>query len=109
MKKLLFALLILGISDNPANATMPLLTPKPKNPTPAACKAWAATQDDDAMEMWGIQEDGTSSRTVAIDRLARSCMGQRPPEIVGFGSSVGFDKSYCRNHPTFKICKRYHN
>ena len=88
-----------------ANATMPRLTPKPTNPSPGACKAWAENQDDDAMEMWGIQEDGSNSRAAAIDRLARSCMGQHLPEIVGFGSSAGFNQSYCRKHPTVKVCR----
>lgn len=93
------------VGYNLANATMPRLTPKPTNPSPGACKAWAKKQSDDAIEMWGIQEDGTSSRNVAIDRLARSCMGQRPPEIVGFSSSAGFDDGYCKKHFTATICK----
>jgi hypothetical protein len=95
--------LLAGLSA--ANATMPLLTTEPGNPSPSSCKAWARKQSDDAIQMWGIQEDGTSSHNVAIDRLARSCMGQRPPEIVGFGSSAGFDDGYCKKHPAAKICK----
>jgi hypothetical protein len=90
---------------------MPRLTPEPNPATPKACKEWAAKQDNapdnDAIEMWGIQEDGTSSRDVALRRLFLHCLGQHPPEIVGFGSSVGFNETYCRNHPKFKICKDF--
>jgi hypothetical protein len=110
MRKVLFVSTLVTtvmVGLNAADATMPLLTPKPQNPSLAACGAWAAKQDDDAIEMWGIQEDGTSSRAIAIDRLARSCMGQRPPEIVGFGSSVGFNEAYCEKHSTIKLCKDY--
>ena len=56
-----------------AYATMPRLTPEPKPATPTACKEWAAKQDNapdaDAIEMWGIQENGISSRDVALRRL----------------------------------------
>jgi hypothetical protein len=86
---------------------MPMLTPTPTPATPTTCKEWAASQDDDAIEMWGIQENGLSSRDVALRRLYFSCLGYRPPDIVGFGSSVGFDEAYCKNHPKFKICENY--
>jgi len=78
-----------------ALATMPLLTSKPTERSPSACGKWAAEQDDDALEMWGLQEDGTHSRTVAIGRLTASCMGQPVPDIVGFGSSAAFNDAYC--------------
>jgi hypothetical protein len=87
-----------------ASATMPTLTPTPDPATPDACKAWAASQDEDAIEMWGIQESGDSSPEIAVQRLALFCQGDQPPEIVGFGSSVGFDDAYCQNHPKQKIC-----
>jgi hypothetical protein len=58
-----------------AQATMPLLTKSPDPPTPTACQKWAAEQDDDAIDMWGIQEDGTSSRAVALRRLYLVCLG----------------------------------
>lgn len=93
------------LANTSAHATMPLLTPNPKPPTTAACKAWAAEQDADAIQMWGIQEDGTSSRAVALRRLSDSCVGRSPPEIVGFGSSAGFDATYCGKHPKAKLCK----
>ena len=55
-----------------AYATMPRLTPMPKPATPTACKEWAAKQDNapdaDAIEMWGIQKNGISSRDVALRR-----------------------------------------
>ena len=101
------ALLICILLPSIAHANTPLLTPKPKKPSQAACREWAAKQDDDAIEMWGTQEDGTSSRISALDRLARSCMGQRPPEIIGFGSSAGFDDEYCKRHPKFKLCQEH--
>jgi Sel1 repeat len=105
IKMSLVCLTLFGISA--ARATMPPLKPKPQTLSLAACKQWAAKQDQDAIEMWGIQENGTSSRAIAVDRLARSCLGQRPPEIVGFGSSVGFNDAYCKKYPKFKICEDY--
>jgi hypothetical protein len=85
---------------------MPLLTPKPNPASAETCQKWAASQDDDAIEMWGIQENGSSSRDIALLRLALSCLGDRPPEIVGFGSSAGFDASYCKKHRGAPICKK---
>lgn len=89
-----------------AMATGPPLTPKPKLATLEACASWASRQDDDAVYMWGTQEDGSHRRALALERLTRSCMGGRPPEIVNFGSSAGFDLTYCRKHPAAaKLCK----
>ena len=101
----LFASVVFGCFA--ANATMPQLTPAPENRSLLTCREWAARQDDDATEMWGIQEDGTSSLSIALDRLTRSCMGQPAPEIVGFGSSAAFDDAYCAKHPTIKLCRDY--
>lgn len=98
---LTFALLI----ASSAHATAPELTPTPKPPTSEACKAWAAKQDSDAIYMWGRRKNGESSREIALQRLTLSCLGHRPPEIVNFGSSAGFDEAYCRKHSRFKICK----
>ena len=92
----------------PASATMPELTQRPKQASAAACKAWAAKQDDEAIYMWGFREDGSSSRTLAMQRLMRECMGGPKPEIVGFGSSMGFDEAYCRKHPNTGICRKRH-
>lgn len=105
--RLLISAIIAGILAGcyAADATMPSLTPKPNPRTPGACKAWAAKQDEDAIYMWGTEEDGTHSRSIALDRLARSCLGQRPPDIIGFGSSIGFDESYCAKHAAIKLCK----
>jgi hypothetical protein len=88
-----------------AHATGPELTPTTKPSTPEACKAWAAKQDSDAFYMWGQQKNGWSSRQIALRRLILFCLGHRPPEIVNFGSSAGFDQTYCHKHPRFKICK----
>lgn len=100
---LIFATSILIVAGN-VNATMPMLTDQPKPALPATCKEWAAKQDDEALEMWGVQEDGKSSRTVGINRLASYCMGQPKPEIVGFGSSAGFDRDYCNKHQEQDVC-----
>jgi hypothetical protein len=94
------------LTNSEARATMPPLTNKPEITSLAACRAWAVQQSTEAIQMWGIQEDGTRSRPVAIDRLTMSCMGQESPEIVGFGSSIGFDQDYCGKHRTFKICAK---
>jgi hypothetical protein len=96
-----FAAIVLATA---AHATMPVLTATPKPATPESCKAWASSQDEDAIWMWGTQEDGTTSEVVALQRLTASCLGEEPPEIVGFGSSVGFDDAYCEKHPQQKIC-----
>jgi len=97
-------LILAGISN--ANATMPMLTDTPNSPTLSACRDWASKQDEDALDMWGIQEDGKSSSKVAIRRLTDSCMGKPKPAIVGFGSSVGFDRMFCKKHPKLKqLCR----
>lgn len=95
------------LSPTTARATMPPLTEKPTSPTIASCLKWADVQDDDAIYMWGIQESGKSSRDVAVLRLALSCLGDKPPEIVGFGSSVGFDTAYCKKHRNAQVCKKH--
>jgi hypothetical protein len=82
-----------------------MLTPSPEHPTLRECQEWAAMQDEDAIYMWGIREDGTSSREIAILRLTLHCLGDAPPEIVGFGSSAGFDEAYCERHPDVQLCQ----
>jgi hypothetical protein len=101
---LTFALLITTSAYSTAAKT-------PKHPTPASCKEWAARQEigsidgEDVTYMWGQQEDGTSSREIALQRLTLFCLGHRPPEIIYFGSNNGFDEAYCRKHSRSKICK----
>jgi len=65
-----------------AHATMPKLTEQPKPASPIACREWAAKQDDEALEMWGIQESGKYSDAVGLGRLADWCMGRGVPAIV---------------------------
>lgn len=101
---LVLATCILLVVAGNALATMPMLTDQPRPASPKTCKEWAAKQDDEALEMWGIQEDGKSSRAVGINRLASYCMGQPAPEIVGFGSSAGFDLDYCSKHQEQDLC-----
>ena len=116
MKQLLFttALRLTAIStvwtilSAPALATMPRLTDTPSSPTSAACEKWASEQDDDAIEMWSVQENDTWPREVGLNRLYLYCLGVEPPEIVGFGSSVGVNIGYCEKYPKFKICENEH-
>jgi hypothetical protein len=106
MKRIFVAAILVLAFSTPAYATMPFLTEKPESPNQASCEKWAAEQDDDAIEMWGTQDSGISSSTVALHRLADSCMGHEPPDIIGFGSSAGFDRAYCKKHASSKLCKR---
>jgi hypothetical protein len=89
-----------------ARATMPMLSSEPFPASPAACQKWADLQSGDALDMWGLNEDGSWSREVAVLRLTLTCLGGARPEIVGFGSSVGFDDAYCTKHREFGICKK---
>ncbi len=106
MEKTLVALAALVAMAVPVWATMPLLGQKPPMRTDEACGAWANQQatDDDVAYMRGILDDGNSDRAVAARRLADDCLGKPKPEIVGFGSSAGFDRDYCGRHPRQKIC-----
>lgn len=110
MKKYLSTLwtIALFLFPEAAYSTMPLLSEKPQLISPSTCQKWAATQDNDAIEMWGIQADGNSSKALALQRLTDDCLGQPAPEIVGFGSSAGFDDSYCQKHSEQKICSDQH-
>jgi hypothetical protein len=96
MKLNLTAIVFVLVLATSANATMPMLTPDPKPATPDACRAWAAEQSEDAIEMWGQLEDGTRSREIALQRLTDSCLGKDVPEIVAFGSSIGFNLGYAQ-------------
>jgi hypothetical protein len=104
MEKTLLALATLAAVTVPAWATMPLLGEKPPIRTDAACWGWAEEQakDEEIAFMWGILDDGNSDRAVAVRRLADDCLGKPKPEIVGFGSSTGFDRDYCRHQPRQK-------
>jgi hypothetical protein len=106
MAKTLLTLAALAAMAVPAWATMPLLSEKPTMRTDAACWTWAEEQakDEEVAYMWGILDDGNSDRAVAVRRLADDCLGKPKPEIVGFGSSAGFDRDYCHRHPRQKIC-----
>jgi len=86
-------------------AAMPALMPKPAPISLKACQQWAAEQDDDAKWMWGIQDSGNHSGDIAVARLTMHCLGETVPDIVGFGSSVGFDTHYCDDHSQARICE----
>ena len=80
---------------------MPMLGDMPSRRTDEACWAWAEQQakDNEIAIMWGLLEDGNVDRAVAARRLCDDCLGRPKPEIVGFGSSAGYDMAYCRRHP----------
>jgi hypothetical protein len=104
MKLNLIAIVFFLVLATDGHATMPLLTDEPKPATLETCRIWADKQSQDAIDMWGVQEDGTYSDEVALERLYQKCLGYEPPEIVGFESSIGFNITYCEMHPTQKIC-----
>jgi len=99
-------ILLVGLAQ-PALATMPSLTDMPQRKTLQACLTWAnqQTRDDDVYYMWGMLEDGTDSKSVAIRRLASYCMTGNSPDIVGLGSSVGVDAGYCESYPATRYCE----
>jgi TonB family protein len=101
-------LVLLWIAATPALATTPTLTDKPSVINSGTCARWATNQNPGVVyPIWGIQEDGSVSNDVAIKRLIDECMGKPVPEIVGFGTSAGFEQNYCSRHPTSGICKKY--
>lgn len=96
---------LLAASAPCALAMMPSLTEFPSSRTMESCQRWAAAQDEDAITMWGLLESGKSSDDVGKLRLALSCLGDRPPEIINFGSSIGAADQYCRAHARVPICR----
>ncbi len=101
--------IVLLLQHSTAWSTMPQLTREPSKKTEKSCKKWALAQknSDDAYYLWGIMPDGNSSDEVAYARLFNYCLTGERPEIVGFGSSAGFDQLYCENHKDQKICADY--
>lgn len=97
--------IVFGSVSLRAYATMPLLTTQPVPATGSSCEKWAAEQDEDALYMWGQQEDGTSSNEVAKLRLTLHCLGEQIPPIVTFGSSPGASQAFCADHATTPICE----
>lgn len=100
------AALLIFAGVDAARATMPALSPAPASASPATCQKWANAQSPDAFDMWGLKEDGSRSREVAMLRLKSFCLGGGRPEIVGFGSSAGFDEAYCTRHGDSGICRK---
>ncbi len=101
------AAVILVIATVPAMANMPMLTPLPSLPTAETCQQWAAAQGEEAREMWGVMESGKYLPEVGTLRLALMCLGDKPPAIVGFGSSAGGDAAYCKANPRTAICRQH--
>ena len=108
MRTLLLAAVTLAALTRPAWATMPLLGEKPTTRTDEACWAWAKEQakDNEVAFMWGLREDGSAERAIAERRLADDCVGKPKPDIVGVGSSAGYDRNYRRGHRGQPICSR---
>jgi hypothetical protein len=101
---ILTALVLIGVIA--ANATAPKMTAAPAMATQQTCKAWAAKQNEDVIYMWGQTESGATSPAIAKHRLVGYCMGLGAPEIVNFGSSVGFDEGYCAKNAAAPICEK---
>lgn len=87
-----------------AHASMPMLTPQPDAITVRTCSEWARAQDEEAIDVWGVQRDGGGSYELGIHRLTSECLGEPVSDIVGFGSSVGFNDAYCSRHRDAPIC-----
>lgn len=100
------AAVILAAVIAPAMANMPMLTPLPSPATAEACQQWAAAQNEDARAMWGVMESGKYLPEVGVLRLSLNCLGDKPPAIVGFGSSAGADAAYCKANPRTPICRQ---
>ena len=104
LRNIVFAMAIMQVAT--AYAAMPMMTEKPKDITVRACAAWAREQDEEAIDMWGIQQTGNSSYELGVHRLTSECLGEPVSDIVGFGSSVGFNDGYCSSHPGAPICSK---
>jgi hypothetical protein len=105
----MFNIRIIGVAafiaqSTAAHASMPTLTPRPHDNTVRACSAWAREQDEEAIGMWGVQQRGGSSYELGLHRLTSQCLGEPVSDIVGFGSSVGFDDEYCSRHRDVPVC-----
>jgi len=106
MRAAFLAPVIVALLAGPALATMPKLTATPSSRTLASCQQWAASQDDDAKEMWGLLESGSVNGDVALLRLTLTCLGDIPPPIVEFGSSAGAAQAFCKAHRRAQICNQ---
>ena len=99
------AALAFVVAAGGAQAMMPSLTDLPRDRTMLPCQQWATSQDEEAIYMWGLLESGKTSEDVGRLRLALFCVGDRPPDIVGFGSSVGAADQFCKTRPRAPICR----
>jgi len=104
MRKLHIFATIAALLTTSAHASMPMLTPQPESITVRSCTEWARGQDEEAIDMWGTQQNGNSSYELGVHRLTSECLGEPVSDIVGFGSSVGFDDQYCSKHLDVPIC-----
>lgn len=114
MKKLTLILLFMSFSLSTAHATMPPLPDEPSLKNTKSCRLWSQkairskeNASSDIVYMWGLKDDGTSSRIIAVHRLSEFCRGKNPPMIVGFYSSVGTAERYCEDHASTRLCKRW--
>lgn len=86
-------------------ANMPPLTSRPRLVDMQSCQEWAASQDEDAIYMWGLQESGRTSTDVGKLRLTLYCLGDSRPEITTFSSSAASGQRYCKTHSQASICR----
>jgi hypothetical protein len=109
LKSIPAALVGATLSASHAFATMPTLMPMPAIKSKPACLKWGREQkDEDATYMWGMLEDGTTSQTVAVRRLANYCMTGKYPLIVTSGESIGEHDQYCKSFPASAACDAPH-
>jgi len=109
MRALILGPIVITMLEGPAVATVPNLTPLPAVTTLQNCQQWAKDQDEDVRYMWGQLESGKVSEDVAQLRLTLSCLGDSPPPIVGFGSSAGAAREFCKTHRRAQICAQSGN
>ena len=104
MRYALAAVIVVAAASS-AQAMMPSLSDLPRDRTMLTCQQWAGSQDEEAIYMWGLLESGKTSEDVGRLRLALMCLGDRPPEIINFGSSVGAADQYCKHRLRAPICQ----
>jgi hypothetical protein len=70
---------VAAITPTTALATPQTLTETPLPATTVSCEEWAAQQDERVISAWGLMIDGYISRSIAIKRLVRYCLGESRP------------------------------
>jgi hypothetical protein len=106
--------LVMILSPALAHATIPPLPQEPKIKSRTTCRLWSQRairpiepSSKDVILMWGLEQSGVSSRSLAARRLTEFCLGKTPPLITGFYSGVSAAESYCKLHARTKLCKSW--